>query len=221
MKTLIKHIVAHTYKPLLTRYLSKTRTYRYKGIILDIAPEVFHPGFFFSTKFLLQYICNIDLQEKNFLELGCGSGLISIAAAKLGAKVTATDINPIAIDFLKHNATANNAGMDIFHSDLFKSLPKKKFDVIVINPPYYKNDPITPKDFAWSCGKNGEYFSGLFNSLHEYIDENTQILMVLSDSCDMEMIQKFASKNGFGFHCRESKRNIMEENFIYNIVQNS
>ena len=221
MKTLIKNIVAHTYKPLLTRYLSKTRTYSYKGIILAIAPEVFHPGFFFSTHFLLQYINKINLKEKEFLELGCGSGLISIIAAKQGAKVTATDINPTAIAFLKNNAKANDTGMEIIHSDLFKSVSRKKFDIIVINPPFYKNDPVIPKDFAWSCGKNGEYFSGLFNSLHDYVHQNTETIMVLADSCDIEMIRNFATKNDFILHFRKSKRNFLEKNFIFNIVKNS
>src|SRR4029079_10565830 len=108
MNTALKHIVAHTYKPLLVKYLSKTRVYRYKDIRLSIAPGVFHPGFFFSTQLLLQYISKLPLQGKRFLELGCGSGLISIAAAKMGAMVTATDINPLATEYLKENSRRNN-----------------------------------------------------------------------------------------------------------------
>ncbi len=108
MKAALKHIVAHTYKPLLVRYLSKTRIYKYGDIKLEIPPQVFHPGFFFSTRLLLNYIKQFSLQGKSFLEPGCGSGLISIYAAKKGAKPTATDINPVAIEFLKKNAEQNN-----------------------------------------------------------------------------------------------------------------
>ena len=101
MKTLLKNIVARTYKPLVVKYLSRTRVYRYRHIRLEIPPEVFHPGFYFSTQFLLQYISSMELQGKKFLELGCGSGLISIVAAQKGANVTSSEINPIAVDFFK------------------------------------------------------------------------------------------------------------------------
>src|SRR4030095_1031552 len=113
MKGVLKHIVARTYKPLLEKYLSKTRTYQYEDIRLDVAPEVFHPGFFFSTHVLLKYVKKLPLEKKVFLELGCGGGLISIYAAKKGAIVTATDINETALQFLAKNSRFNNTSLRI------------------------------------------------------------------------------------------------------------
>lgn len=191
--------------------------YRYKDIQLAIAPEVFHPGFFFSTKLLLQYISKLSLHKKNFLELGCGSGLISMAAAKKGAKVTATDINEVAVDFLKRNSRQNKVELQIIQSDLFQDIPRQQFDIVAINPPYYKKLPVTIKDHAWFCGENGEYFSTLFDSLGNYIHQDTEVLMVLFESCDMEMINGFAAKNGFVLNCVYSKKNILEKNFIFKI----
>lgn len=217
MKTVIRHIVARTYKPLLVKYLSKTRQYRYKDIRLEIPPEVFHPGFFFSTKLLLQYISKLPLKGKRFLELGCGSGLISIAAAKKGALVTASDINRVAVEYLKKNALQNKVKVDVIESDLFQNIIKQPFHIIAINPPYYKKQPLTPKDHAWFCGENGEYFSALFNSLSEYIHTSTEILMVLTEDCDMEMIKSFAVKNGFVLSCVHTKKNILEKNFIFKV----
>ena len=81
----MKYVVGHTYKPLLEKYLSRKRTYRYNGFRLEIPPEVFHPGFFFSTRFLMRHLAQFRLQNKSFLELGAGSGLIAIHAAKEGA----------------------------------------------------------------------------------------------------------------------------------------
>ncbi|MEP7236595.1 MAG: class I SAM-dependent methyltransferase [Ferruginibacter sp.] len=217
MNTVIKHIVANTYKPLLARYLAKTRVYRYENLQLKIAPEVFHPGFFFSTRLLLQYISKLPLQKKEFMELGCGSGLISIVAAKKSACVTATDINPIALEFLKMNCFRNNVQLKIFHSDLFNEIPVKQYDIIAINPPYYKKDPVTMRDHAWFCGGNGEYFERLFKTMHKYIHVDTEILMVLFDGCDMEMINDFATRNNFILNCVVSKQNMLEKNFIYKI----
>jgi len=217
MNTVFKHIVAHTYKPLLVKYLSKTRVYRYKDIRLEIPPEVFHPGFFFSTHLLLQYISKLPLNEKLFLELGCGSGLISIVAAKQGAFVTATEINRVAIGYLITNSRHNKVKLEIIESDLLNDVPKKKYDIIAINPPYYKKDPVTPQDYAWFCGENGEYFSALFDTIDDYIHPGTEILMVLFDGCDMDMITGFAAKKDFTLNCVYSKQNILEKNFIYKI----
>jgi release factor glutamine methyltransferase len=217
LNTVLKHIFTNTYKPLLVKYLSKTRVYRYKDIRLDIPSQVFHPGFFFSTQLLLQYINKFALNEKHFLELGCGSGLIAIAAAKKGAMVTATDINQVAVDALKKNSSQNKVEMEIIQSDLFYNIPKQQFDIIAINPPYYKKIPLTPASHAWYCGENGEYFSELFKGLNYYIHTKSEVLMVLFDGCDIEMIANLAAQNGFNLQCVHTHKNFLEKNFIFKI----
>jgi release factor glutamine methyltransferase len=217
MKTVIKHIVAHTYKPWLEKYLSKTRVYNYGEIKLEVPPQVFHPGFFFSTGLLLNYIKQLPLKGRTFLEPGCGSGLISIYAAQKGAIVTSTDINPVAVDFLKKNAGYNKVELTVIQSDLFTNIPKQQFDIIAINPPYYKKRPESVKEYAWFCGENGEYFLSLFEGLNDYIHPASEIFMVLIDGCDMEMIENIVSQNGFNFLCVQTHKNLLEKSFIYKI----
>ena len=220
MRNIIKYFVGIIYKPLLERYLSKTRRYKYKGIKLVIPPEVFHPAFFFTTKLLLRYISSLPLHGKTFLELGAGSGVISIYAAKSKAYVTATDINPKAIEYLKKNSQANNVDLQVIHSDLFQNISRQLFDYIAINPPFYKKDPVSDKDYAWYCGKNGEYFHGLFSSLSNYSDKTSTILMILSDGCDLEMINHYADRHGFTLNAVFTKQNLLEKNFIFKIQLN-
>jgi release factor glutamine methyltransferase len=217
MKTALRHIIAHTYKPLLLKYLSKIRIYKYEDIQLEISPQVFHPGFFFSTRLLLKYIKQLPLQGQRFLEPGCGSGLISIYAAKKGATVTASDINPVAIDFLKKNSRKNQVELTIIQSDLFQNIPTQQFDIIAINPPYYKKQPQTFRDYAWHCGENGEYFKDLFTELNNYIHPGSEIFMVLFEGCDIELIANLAAQNKFNLQCVHSKKNMLEKNFIFKI----
>lgn len=217
MKAALKHIVAQTYKPLLEKYLSKTRMYKYGNIKLEIPPQVFHPGFFCSTRLLLNYIKQLPLNGKSFLEPGCGSGLISIYAAKKGANVTATDINPVAIEFLLKNSKQNNVKLEIIQSDLFRDIPEQQFGIIAINPPYYKKQPKTARDYAWYCGENGEYFEKLFTKLNNYIHPRSQVLMVLFDGCDMKMINDLAGQKGFFLECVQTKQTLLEKNFIFKI----
>ena len=217
MKILLRNIVAYTYKPTLEKYLSRTRMYKFEDIKLEIPPQVFHPGFFFSTRFLLDYIKTIPIQGKQFLEIGAGSGLISFIAAKSGAFVTATDINPVAVDYLKKNSIKNELTVSVYQSDLFSQIPSRKFDLIAINPPFYKKDPVKIKDYSWYCGSNGEYFQSLFNDLGKYIHRHTKVFMVLFEGCDINMIREFAGCNGFHMVCVSQRKNWLETLFIYKI----
>ena len=217
MRAALKNIVAHTYKPFLEKYLSKKRIYTYGNIRLQIPPEVFHPGFFTSTQFLLQYIKKLKLQGKRFLELGAGNGLISIYAAKHDAKVTATDINPVAVEYLQINSVENKGRMNSILSDLFENIPAQQFDIIAINPPYYKKDPQTMPDHAWYCGEKGEFFFRLFSQLPGYVHANSEVIMVLCEGCDIKMIEEAAKENGFNLSCVQTKQSLIEKSFIYKI----
>jgi release factor glutamine methyltransferase len=217
MQKLLKNIVRFTYKPMLDRYLAGTTTYTYKKIQLEIPPEVFHPGFFFSTRLLLRHLANLPVAGKQFLELGAGSGLISIVAAKKGAQVTASDINTIAIAALKENARRNKVKLNIVQSDLFQAIPRQKFDLIAINPPYYKKNPGTEKEYAWYCGERGEFFQRLFQELQNFIHTKTVVMMILCDGCDQQMILTYARYYNFTMKCIATHKNLIERNFIYKI----
>ena len=217
MKKILKYLTGKIYKPLLSKYLSKNRVYTYKDIRLIIPPSVFHPRFFFSTKILLKYISQLDLQKKSFLELGAGSGLISIYAAKKNANVTATDINPVAIEYLKKNQARNNVRLNIISSDLFQSISSQSFDIIAINPPYYKKNSKTNADYAWYCGENGEYFQKLFCGLKQYIHRESIVLMILSEDCDILMITQLALDNNLNLQIMSERKIAWEKNNIYKI----
>lgn len=216
MKKIIKYIGGKTLQPLTAKYLSVTRKYTFNGIELIIPPEVFHPGFFFSSKLLLKYILTLQLNERKFLELGAGSGLIAFSAAKKGAFVTATDINPTAIEYLKKNSRLN-LPVQIILSDLFQNIPVQAFDIIAVNPPYYKKEPVTDAEFAWYCGTNGEYFLTLFKNLKNYIHAQSLVLMVLSEECDLEMIKDIAAGYSFILEPVHTKKVWWEINFIFKI----
>lgn len=217
LKAKLRAIATRFYQPLVAKYLSVTRSYYYKNIHLKIPSEVFHPGFFSSTKLLLTEIDKSELNQRLFLELGAGSGLISFYAAKKNAVVTATDINPVAIDYLKKNAEMNLCDLTIIESDLFEKIPPQQFDIIAINPPYFKKDPQSYTELAWYCGENGEYFQKLFSTIHSYIHEDSVILMVLGEQCDLEMIGSVAAKDYFELIKVTVKTTLFGRHMVYRI----
>lgn len=217
VKLLFKKIGGRTIRPLVQAYLSKERWYSYNGLRLLISPQVFHPGFFFSTRLLLNYILKLELKGRSFLELGAGSGLIAMSAAKAGAHVTASDINSVAIDYLQHNAERNGVDITILKSDLFDDIPAMRFDIIAINPPYYKRKPQNELEHAWFCGEHGEYFVKLFAQIGSYIHNASDIIMVLCDDCDVHMIESIANRAGYKMQLQRATRRLWEMNYIYEI----
>ena len=181
-------------------------------------PGVFHPGLFLSTKILLDYISELDLQDETFVEVGAGSGIISILAAKKGAKVTALEINKVAIENIRTNAKNNDVAIDILHSDLFQSLePMHAFDYLIVNPPYYPKKAKNEEEQAWFCGENFEYFELFFSTLGQHFHPKSQCLMILSEDCDLERIQSIAAQFGFKFDVVLEKKVMAEMNYIFRI----
>jgi len=77
---------------------------------------------------------------QTLLDLGCGSGLVAIWAAKqLGEEnVSMIDVQPLAIEAAKRNARNNGFGnMKAFLSDGFANYPIAELDWILSNPPYH------------------------------------------------------------------------------------
>lgn len=215
MRRFLKKITHPFLKLGLKLYYFKPRTFCYDSICIKVHPDVFPPHLTLSTAVLLNFIKEKELSNKTFLELGCGSGIISLFAAKKGAKVTATDINTTALTFLTENAKKNYLELEIVESDLFQSIPNRAFDCIIINPPYYPKKPKNIKEQAWFCGENFEYFEALFPQLKSYIIATNETYMILSEDCELEKIKAIASKSGIAFSMVVEKKVVGEKNYIF------
>ncbi len=199
-------------------YLSKERWYSYKGLTLKVAPSVFHPGLLFSTKILVKFILKLDLKTKSVLELGAGSGLIALSAAKAGAKVLATDINPVAVASMQESKAKNKLSLSILHSDLFKNIAAQKFDFIFLNPPFFAQEAKTDREKAFFCGANFEYFHQLLAQMGAYCCPSTVIYMILTDDCAIDTIRQIALSNGFVWELVYQELVWGETNFIFKLT---
>jgi release factor glutamine methyltransferase len=160
----------------------------------------------------------IPMHEKKVIEVGSGSGLISLFCAKQGATVCACDINPAAVANTKRNAESNKRNFPVYESNLFCEIPKAKFDFILVNPPYYKKKPVSVAEHAWYCGENLEYFDSLFTQAMSYAHPKTEMLMVLSDECDIEGIKSIGFKHGWKCVLRMEKLIRWEKNYILSFI---
>jgi methylase of polypeptide subunit release factors len=117
--------------------LDRVYTFQHEGKWFIGINSVFSPVVFEDTYFFAKHIPSKP--NDRFLEIGCGTGLVSICKALDGLSVTATDINVDALTNTKINAILHSVEerVCIFYSDVFSSLTKPDFfDIIFWNPPF-------------------------------------------------------------------------------------
>lgn len=102
-----------------------------------------------DTETLVEELINICNNKTglNILDIGTGSGAITVSLAKYLDKshVISVDISDIALEIASKNAISNKVDelIDFIKSDVFSNVPKEqKFDIIVSNPPYIRKKDI-------------------------------------------------------------------------------
>lgn len=82
-----------------------------------------------------------------FLEVGTGAGGIALEAARHGARVVATDVNPFALRHLVRVAWAEGLPVEAVRTDLARGLGR--FDRVLFNPPYLPTRPDERDPDRW------------------------------------------------------------------------
>jgi len=108
-----------------------------------LIPVFIEPGMAFgtgsheSTAMCISLMCDVDFRGKNVLDLGCGSGILGLAASVLGAKsVDMVDFDPQAVEVARHNIKLNKAEKSATANigDITKTTADgKKYDCILAN----------------------------------------------------------------------------------------
>jgi release factor glutamine methyltransferase len=118
-------------------------TQEFMGYTMKTSPHVLIPRF--DTEPVVEKAVGLLEGQKApaVLDLCCGSGAIGIAVAKMtDAKVTAADLSEDAVALTKENAASNSAALAVLQGDLFEAVGKKKYDMVISNPPYIESDVI-------------------------------------------------------------------------------
>lgn len=170
----------------------------YNGVEYNECDEVYPPA---EDTFLL--IDNLKVNEEDeALEIGAGTGLVSICASLKCKNVTSTDINPYAIKCIKCNVKLNKReNITIIESDLFENIPNR-YDLILFNTPYLPVDEEEHIDDdyskAWDGGEDGRLVIDKFiEEAPNYLKEDGRIQLVQSSFSDNEKTLEMFKKIGF------------------------
>jgi release factor glutamine methyltransferase len=203
-----------SYNFILTR--RRHTTTRVSGLELDVPPTVFHPKIFLTSAFFAKFLQSQDFAGKSVIEVGCGSGILSLSAAKAGAtSVLALDINPAAVEATRINAAKNKLPqVTSLQSDLFSGLPAvATADVIITSPPSFSGEPRDAADRAWHAGPGYRDILSLFDQAAQHLNAEGKIYLLISSDTNQKLMDHLIRSAGF-IGKEVAERSILVERFI-------
>lgn len=179
-------------------------------IPLSVFPNVYAPDFFTDSYWFSKHLPNILRKGASFLEIGTGTGIISILLAMDGKRnITATDIVPAAVNNARANIERHNLQdcISVREGHIYSVLkPDERFDYIFWAHPF-NNSPIPVVDPLLGTGLDHNY-----NNLRDYIknarkhlNKGGKLLLGTGDSADIETMLEIAKENNFEMQLLKSE----------------
>jgi len=174
------------------------------GNIINVNENVLIPRF--ETEYLvektLKYIEKLGLNNINVLEVGTGSGCISIALKKkINCDILAIDISKKAIEMAQLNADINNCDINFQIIDIHDYKTTQKYDLIISNPPYIPYNSVVDEKTKYEpqnalfAENDGIYFYKLMlESLKNNLNKDYLIAFEIGDK-QGSLIEKIVSEN--------------------------
>jgi release factor glutamine methyltransferase len=192
--------VIHFFSYHLVLARQTTRTTRAAGFLLTVRPTVFHPRYFISSEAFAAFIDRLDLTGKRVADIGTGTGILALAAARAGAAfVVAADINPNAALNAADNARANGLSgrVSAVCSDLLAALkPGPRFDVILSSPPKHAGEPRNLADLGWHAGPKYRHIAALFDHARAHLAPGGLMYVMVSSDSDLDLLGTLVDRAG-------------------------
>lgn len=185
---------------------------KYSGISIESCDRVYRPSE--DTFLIMDHI----VPGNSVLEVGCGSGIISVYCATLGREVTCCDVSPDARNCAEKNALRNHVKIKVVDSQLFNSITGK-YDTIIFNPPYLPTDDQFEESEQWDGGKSGFDVTGPFlKSAKYFLNEGGSIYIILTSLTDVESLMEEFKDYTFKLKAKQSF--FFETLYLYQVFPN-
>jgi len=198
-----------------------TRLTRIAGFELSIRPTVYDPRYYRAPAYFAEFIGGLNLSGKTVADVGTGSGIQALAAARAGAsRVVAIDVNPNAVATTAANARANGFEHCVFPvaSNLFLAItPRPQFDVILANPPFCDGRAWDVADRAWRAGAQYKDITPMFDQARTRLAPDGVMYLILSSHTDLEFVESVIQGAGLEARIISERRVFFETLTIYEL----
>jgi release factor glutamine methyltransferase len=188
MRRACRRLVHLIYRPYALWRISKPGRVSLAGMRLHTDPQVFHPVCFHSGRMLVSYLRTRQLAGRRFLDMGTGSGLVGIWAARAGADLTACDVNVRAVELARENARVNGVAGEILESNLFSALTGRRFDFICFNLPFYPRAPQSPLEAAFFAGPDFQVVRQFAKECPAFLAPGGSVVVIFSEDSGRDQI---------------------------------
>lgn len=151
------------------------------GYTINVNRNVLIPRFETETlvEKTINYLKKYHLVNEKVLEIGTGSGCISIALKKEipTLYITSLDKSKKALKVAKKNILLNNTEINLIKKNIFKYKPKEKFTILISNPPYIGNEPVDistkyePKSALYAKNDGLEFYEYILKNYNLYLQD--------------------------------------------------
>ena len=162
-----------------------------------VFPDVYPPS---GDTYLL--MDSIDVTpDDDFLEVGCGAGLVTLKGAESARSVVSVDISLDAVRNTRENLRRRGLDMkcEVFQTDLLTPFNSSSmFSIVVFNPPYLPEDDMsTGLDYALIGGETGaEVTQRFIPQAVNHLIEGGRLYVVVSTLADRDAIQRTMEEYG-------------------------
>ena len=180
---------------------------------LIIEPGVLHPRHFASSTLLAAWLSRLDLRGRIVADVGTGSGLLALIAARVGANVVATDISPTAVSCARANAARNRLSdrIAVVQSDVWDDVPEAApYDLVITNPPFYPRAVESVTDHAFASGDRHAFVSRLAAGLGTRLARGGSLLLIHSSDEEFTPIKRLLAEHGLQGVVVVEKRGVFE-----------
>ena len=187
------------------------RLERVRDMRIMVIPSVSNPNVLRTGAFFAEQIdSRLIGAGTSVLDMGTGSGVCALFAARHARRVIAVDISGAAVRCTRLNAMLNGLEdrVDIRQGDLFAPLAGERFDLVLFNPPFYLGAPKDERDAAWRSSDTAQRFAA---GLAGHLEAGGVALVLLSsfgDAC--ALFESELRANGFRLEIFARRRFINE-----------
>lgn len=166
-----------------------------------------------DTEILVETVLDIckryGNQSLRILDLCTGSGAIAISLSKiLNTQVFASDVSTKALEVAEKNNILKNSKVEFIESNLFEQINGEKFDIIVSNPPYIKNEEIkllskqvqNEPYIALAGGEDGlDFYRKIIDEAYKHINKNGYLCLEIGYDQKEDLIKLIKQNENYEY----------------------